>query len=46
LNGWFKYHREESTAFREAQNLREEAKKVYDVRYEQLMKQKAKLFKK
>ncbi|CDW76278.1 px domain containing protein [Stylonychia lemnae] len=46
LNGWFKYHREESTSFKEAQCLREEAKKVYDIRYEQLMKQKAKLFKK
>eukprot|EP00347_Sterkiella_histriomuscorum_P002889 403366404 len=46
LNGWFKYHREESGAFREAQHLREEAKKNFDIRYNTLMKQKAKLFKK
>jgi hypothetical protein len=31
---------------REAHNLREESKKKFELRYEQLMKQKEKLFKK
>lgn len=46
LNGWFKYHREEATAFREAQHLREESKRVYEIRSQQLMKQKENLYKK
>ena len=46
LNGWFKYHREEAGAFSENCHLREETKRQFEVRYEQLMKQKAKMFKK
>lgn len=46
MNGWFKYHREEAGAFRESQHLRDEAKKQFDIKYNQLMKEKAKLFKK
>ena len=33
LNSWFKYHREESVALREAQCLQEEACNKYEARY-------------
>ena len=46
LNSWFKYHREESVALREAQSLQEESKNKFDARYQQLLKQKEKLFQK
>jgi hypothetical protein len=44
LNSWFKYHREESVALREAQSLQEEARTKHETRYAQLMKQKEKLY--
>jgi hypothetical protein len=46
LNSWFKYHREESIALREAQSLQEESRMKFDTRYQQLLKQKEKLFQK
>ena len=45
LSGWFKYHREESKSFLEAQNLRDESKRIYEARSSQLKKQKESLFK-
>jgi hypothetical protein len=46
LNSWFKFHREESNALREAYTLQREAQKKFDAQYKQLLKQKEKLFKK
>ena len=44
LNSWFKFHREESVALREAQSLQNISKMKADQRYASLMKQKEKLF--
>lgn len=44
LNSWFKHHREESISLREAQSLQEESRTKYDNKYQQLLKQKEKLF--
>lgn len=46
LNGWFKYHREEAVALREAQSLQAESRRKYEQMNAQLHKTKEKLFQK
>ena len=45
LNGWFKYHREESKSFKEAFYLRNESKIIYQKWKKELDMEKERLFK-